>query len=144
MKGKAKSSLASPSEPRRKQKTIQNYAVGLHKNNNNNLFHLLQCCQISMLLNCILRGISRGTVIHINVFLAYLLVQELLFNKNHFLEFLSVGCNLALQQLNIFAANLSTNLVQPFHACWWTTRKRKCLALRVIFIAKFHQRNQPH
>ena len=46
--------------------------------------------------NCNLWDNSRGTIIHINVFLAYLLVQELFFNKNHSLEFLSVGCNVAL------------------------------------------------
>ena len=102
-----------------------------------NLFHLLQCSQISILLNCNLWDISRGTISHINVFLAYLLVQELFLNKNHFLEFLSVGCNVALQQLNIFAANRNTNLIQTFQ-----TFKRA--ALRAIFIAKFHQRNQPH
>ena len=39
---------------------------------------------------------SRSTIIHINVFLAYLLVQELYFNKSHFFEFLSVGYNVAL------------------------------------------------
>ena len=38
----------------------------------------------------------------------------------------------------------STNIFQSFHACPWTTRKRKCPALGAIFIAKFHQRNQPH
>ena len=36
------------------------------------------------------------------------------------------------------------NLIQPFHACTWTTRKRKRLALGAIFIVKFHQCNQPH
>ena len=62
---------------------------------------------------CILWDIiSHGTIIHINVFLAYLLVQEPFFNKNHFLKFLFVGCNVALQKLNIFAANCSTNLIQ--------------------------------
>ena len=44
-------------------------------------------CQISILLNCNLWNNSRSTITHINVFLAYLLVQELFFNKNHFLEF---------------------------------------------------------
>ena len=97
-----------------------------------------------MLLNSILWDISHGTIIHINVFLAYFLVQEPFFNKNHFLEFLSVGCSVAMQQLDIFAANLSTNVIQTFHACPLTTRKRKRPTLRAIFIPKFHQRNQPH
>ena len=97
-----------------------------------------------MLLNSLLWDISRDTIIHINVFLAYFLVQEPFFNKNHFLEFLSVGCSVAMQQLDIFAANLSTNVIQTFHACPLTTRKRKRPTLRAIFIPKFHQRNQPH
>ena len=118
---------------------IQNQAAGLHENNNN-LFHILQCCQTSILLDFNLWDDSRGTIIHINAFLAYHLVQELFFNKNHFLEFLSVG----LHQLNIFAAYRSTNIIQTFHTCPWTTRQRKSPALRAILIAKLHQRNQPH
>ena len=98
----------------------------------------------SQFLNCILWDISRGTILHINVFLAYLLVQEPFFNKNYFLEFLTVGCNLALKKLNVFAANGSTNLIQIFHVCTWTTRNRKRPALRAICIAKFAQHNQPY
>ena len=124
MKGKAKPSLAFPSEPRRKQKMIQNQAAGLHKNNNS-LFHLLQCCQISI-CNLCLWDISCGTITHINVFLSYLLVQELFFNKNHFLDFLSVGCNVALLQLNIFAANRSTKKIQAVLA-------QKIRAVLVLF-----------
>ena len=108
------------------KKTIQNQAAGLHKSNKN-LFHLLQCCQVSVLLNCNLWDTSRCTITH-----AYLLVQDFFFNKNHFLDVLLVGCNVALQQLNIFAAYHSTNIIQNFHACRWATRKRKRPALRAF------------
>ena len=88
--------------------------------------------------NCLTAtGYRPRIIIHINAFLAYLLVQELFFDKNHFVEFLSVGCNVALQQLNIFAATHSTNIIQTFHACPWATRKRKRLALRVILWRNF-------
>ena len=40
--------------------------------------------------------ISYGTIIHINVFVVYLLMQELLFDKKYFLGFLSIGYNAAL------------------------------------------------
>ena len=106
------------------EKTIQNQAAGLHKNNNN-LFHLLQCCQISILFNCILRDISHGTIIHINVFLAYLLIQAGTLLQQKPLPLVSF-CSL---QCSFVVANCSTNLIQTFHACPWTTRKRKRLTL---------------
>ena len=47
-------------------------------------------------------------------------MQELFVNKNYFLEFISVGYKIILDQLNINIANLSTNLCQSFYACPWT------------------------
>ena len=118
----------------------QNQAAGLHQNNNN-LFHLLHCCQIStLLLKCIFWDISHGAMIYMNIFVAYLLVQELLFDKNNFLKFFF--CR--LQCSFVVAANRNMNLIQTFHAQPWITRKRKRPVLTPDFIAKFHQCNQPH
>ena len=46
-------------------------------------------------------------------------MQGLFVIKKHFLEFIYVGYKVRLDQLNINAANLSTNLSQSFYACPW-------------------------
>ena len=46
--------------------------------------------------NCLFWDITLGTINHINVFVVYLFAQGLFFDKNHFLEFLSIGYSVAL------------------------------------------------
>ena len=101
MNRKAKESLAFPSEPRRKQKKKQN-----KKRFKTRLLAYIRTIIICFTYFSAVKSpycltatcwiVSRGTIIHINVFLANLLVQKLFLNKNHFLEFFSVGCNVAM------------------------------------------------
>ena len=115
--------------------------------------YLLYCRQFSILLNCIFWNIWHCThkclykclyIVHINVnphkcLYIYVLIQELLVNKNHFFEFLLISDKVRLVHLNIITANGRTNLGKTSHACPSQKRKWKQLELRTCFIAKFQQ-----
>ena len=83
------------------------------------------CC----LTACIFWDISCDTTIYINIFLVYLLIQELLVDKTCFFAFLPVSDKAIMNQLNIITATCIASLSEPFHTCLWPTRKGEYLRL---------------